>query len=325
MAKKIIVTCGDINGIGPEIALKAISENFDPLRYKLIFISPRNVFEYYYYSLNSDFPFSFSSERDFEDSNFVSVVEMPNTPMNIGYPTEESGKIAYNALLQGLEISKTAPSESVLVTAPISKKAFAFAGVKFPGHTELLAEFFQVKNFAMIFIGEEFNAALMTIHIPLKDVPISITSERLETMILFLEKVFKKDFDISNPRIAVLGLNPHAGEEGEIGSEELDVIAPVVEKYDFAFGPFVPDAFFGTKKYRQFDVVLGMYHDQVLIPFKLLEMSAGVNFTAGLPIVRTSPDHGTAFDIAGKLIANHESISKAIQYGVKISKNRRKR
>jgi 4-hydroxythreonine-4-phosphate dehydrogenase len=321
MQKKIIVTCGDINGIGPEIAIKAIGENFDPLKYKFVFVIPKNIFERYYFALSAEFEYAFSDNIS-EDTNIVDIIDIGDTPMDIGHPTVESGKTAYKAIQKALRLSEFDVQNCVVVTSPISKTAFELAGINFPGHTELLAEYFNVRNFAMIFIGEEFNAALATIHIPLMEVASHISKSSLVNFFGFLKNVLTNDFKITQPRIAVLGLNPHAGENGRIGTEEENIISPAVEKFPFVEGPFVPDAFFGTKKYRQFDIVVGMYHDQVLIPFKMLEMNSGVNFTAGLPIVRTSPDHGTAYDIAGKLIANPGSMSKAIQYGVQISENR---
>ncbi len=324
MQKRIVVTCGDVNGIGPEVAIKAIGENFDPLKYKFVFVVPKNVFEHYYFALSAEFEYSFGNNIS-EDASIVDIIDIGDTPMNIGYPTVESGRTAYKAINEALRLSESNVENSVIVTAPISKTAFELAGIDFPGHTELLAEYFNAKNFAMIFIGEEFNAALVTIHIPLMEVTSHLSKSSLVNFLRFLKNVLTNDFKISKTRIAVLGLNPHAGENGRIGKEEQDIISPAIEKLKFAEGPFVPDAFFGTKKYRQFDIVVGMYHDQVLIPFKMLEMNSGVNFTAGLPVVRTSPDHGTAYDIAGKLIANPGSMSKAIQYGVQISENREAR
>ncbi len=323
MQRKIIITCGDVNGIGPEIAIKAIAENFNPIENKFVLLIPKNVFEFYYSSLVAEFEYSFARMDSLNDSNVVDIVDIGEVPMNIGQATSYSGKAAFDAINKALEICKNDLKNSILVTAPISKTAFEMAGVKFPGHTELLADYFDVKKFAMIFLGKEFNAALLTIHIPIAEVPENIKGKRLEDFLRFVKQVIEKDLGIQEPKIAVLGLNPHAGENGRIGKEELNVISPVLKKLGYAEGPFVPDAFFGMKKYRQYDIVVGMYHDQVLIPFKLLEMNKGVNFTAGLPIVRTSPDHGTAFDIAGKMIADPGSMSEAIKQGIKILENRR--
>ncbi len=322
MVKKIILTCGDINGIGPEIAIKSINENFDPLKYKFVFVVPRNVFLFYSEKINIDFEYSFVKKEISSDANIVDLIDIGDVKMNIGRATAHSGKTAYESIMTALKIAEEDTDNSIIVTSPISKSGFELAKISFPGHTELLAEYFNAKNYAMIFVGKEFNAALLTIHIPLKNVPSEITTKKLKTFLRFLKGVLQKDFKIKYPKIAVLGLNPHAGENGRIGKEENEIISPAIENLDFAFGPFVPDAFFGTRKYGQFDIVLGMYHDQVLIPFKMLEMYSGVNFTAGLPVVRTSPDHGTAFDIAGKVIANHNSMSMAIRVGYEISKNR---
>jgi len=323
MLRRIVLTSGDVNGIGPEIGIKTISEKLNGGNFKVIFVIPRNVFEKYYNEIKASFPYKYEKDIS-DDSNIVSIVDIPDVPMNIGLPTSESGKASYQSILTALSILKENPKNSLLITAPISKTAFELAGIDFPGHTELLAEYFHIRNYAMLFLSEFFNAALATIHVPLSKVAEYLTVEYLEEFLPFVLEVVRKDLGIAHPRIAVLGINPHAGENGRIGKEENEIIKPVVEKMPNVFGPFVPDAFFATKKYKEFDIVIGMYHDQVLIPFKMLALNKGVNFTAGLPIVRTSPDHGTAYDIAGKLIADAGSMSAAWEYGIRILNKRLK-
>lgn len=207
-----------------------------------------------------------------------------------------------------------------MVTAPISKSAIKIAGINFPGHTEMLAEWCETNDFVMTFLSKKMNGALATIHEPLKKITKLITKENLEIKINIILKMLINDFKISVPKVAVLGLNPHAGERGIIGNEEQIIIEPLIKKYSKnLFGPFSSDAFFANHLYKKYDLVFGMYHDQLLIPFKMMNFDSGVNFTAGLPIVRTSPDHGTAFDIAYKGIADPSSFIEAFYYAKKIS------
>ena len=189
----------------------------------------------------------------------------------------------------------------------------------------MFAEWYEVKNSAMMFLSKKFNAVLLTIHTPIKKVPSLINEHLLKNKFDLILETLNKDFKVSSPKIAVLGLNPHAGENGIIGSEEEKIIKPFMKDYSkrkYFFGPYSSDAFFGMKMYLNFDMVVGMYHDQILNPFKLLNFNRGVNFTAGLPIVRTSPDHGTAFDIAGKGIADESSMVEAYRYAELILNNR---
>ena len=178
----------------------------------------------------------------------------------------------------------------------------------------------------MLFLSKQMKCGLVTIHKPIREVSKSITKVSLSNALSALHNSLVKDFGKSNPKVAVLGLNPHAGEEGKIGNEENDILKPVIDSFKQAKpeGPFVPDAFFGNNLYKNYDAVLGMYHDQVLIPFKMLNFNNGVNYTAGLPFIRTSPDHGTAFDIAGKGIASEESMVQAVYWAEKIFYNRKK-
>ena len=216
--------------------------------------------------------------------------------------------------------------DKAIITAPISKKALALARINYPGHTEMFADWYGVKNYAMMFLSKKLKAALLTIHQPLKMVSRLINQDLLENKFKLILETLRKDFKVITPKVAVLGLNPHAGEDGLIGDEEKNIILPFIKKFSkrkYFFGPYSPDAFFGMKMYLNYDMVVGMYHDQILNPFKLLNFNKGVNYTAGLPIVRTSPDHGTAFDIAGKGIADESSMVEAYRYAEKILLNRK--
>lgn len=322
--KKILFTCGDINGIGPEISLKLFyfllsgkSKNH------FIFFCPSNVFKFYYESLPLKLKFKYLKNIEDSEADLLNVVKMPDAKMNIGNPTIHSGRSAYDSLMLAIDELKNKKS-SVIITAPVSKYAINLSGIKFSGQTELLANEFKVKDYLMMFLSKKMKAALHTIHIPLKKVPSEIKAEKLISKLNLLKNSLQKDFGIKNPTIAVLALNPHAGENGKIGSEEKEIISKAISKTDFYSGPYVADAFFGNHSYKYFDAVYGMYHDQVLIPFKMLSFSDGVNFTAGLPIVRTSPDHGTAYDIAGKNRADVSSILSAYKFAIQILNSRQK-
>lgn len=310
---KVGITCGDINGIGPEIAVKAIKN----LRgdYKFYLIGPKNVWLNYISKIRLD---------DFSDLEFV---DLGKFTQSYGAPTVTSGKVALKAIQESLRLWDEKVID-VVITAPISKEAISKAGSKFPGHTEMFADYFKTKNFVMMFLSKTFCAGLATIHISIKEVSKNLSKELLESKINILRETLIYDLGIRSPKIAVLGLNPHAGESELIGSEETEIILPVIKKLSSnkfgLFGPFSPDGFFGKRDYKNFDCVFGMYHDQVLVPFKLLNFNNGVNFTAGLPLIRTSPDHGTAFNLAGKNLADHRSMLEAIKYAIKIYKCRNK-
>jgi 4-hydroxythreonine-4-phosphate dehydrogenase len=323
---KIVFTCGDVNGIGPEIALKAFSKIFQGKNLNpIIYICPQNVFEFYYSLTKSKFPVK-NFEKENISTNNLNLIALPNTKLNIGKPTKASGVIAYSSIQSAVKLIQTGYAD-VLVTSPISKEAFKFASVKFPGHTELLADSEKNKNYLMLFLSEKIKAGLLTIHNPISKVPGLISKEKIANAVKLLHQTAINDLGILNPNIAVLGLNPHAGENGLIGNEEIKIIEPAIRSLTGKInvsGPFVPDAFWGNKIYKNFDLILGMYHDQILIPFKLLNFSKGVNYTAGLKLIRTSPDHGTALDIAGQNLADESSLMQAYKYGIAIHNNRKK-
>ena len=215
------------------------------------------------------------------------------------------------------------------MTAPISKDNTQADNFRYPGHTEFLTRFFEAPESLMFLVDEDAGLRIATVtgHIPLKDVPAKLTAELLRTKITLLLKSLKKDFGIIKPRIAVLGLNPHAGENGLLGKEEGNIVTPVIQQFahdgHLVVGPFPADGYFGTQQFRQFDATLALYHDQGLIPFKLMAFERGVNFTAGLSVVRTSPDHGTAYGLAGQYKADESSFRAAVYLACDIWKQRR--
>ena len=321
---RVVFTCGDVNGIGPEIAVKAFSKIFNKKTdNQIIFVCPKNIFDHYYKATKAVFKYQIV-DKEFFTVSHLNLIPLTDTKIKFGYPTKTSGKIAFDSIMKSLDLIDQNYAD-VLVTAPISKEAFKLAEINYPGHTELLAHYENNNNYMMLFLAEKIKAGLLTIHFPISKVPNLIKKERIVIAIELLNLTAKRDLGINNPKIAVLGLNPHAGENGLIGSEEEKIIKPAIKslqkRFDVA-GPFVPDAFWGNKTYKMFDMILGMYHDQVLIPFKLLNFNSGVNFTAGLKLIRTSPDHGTAYDIAGMNKADESSILQSYKYAIKIFQNR---
>ncbi|MFZ1518158.1 MAG: 4-hydroxythreonine-4-phosphate dehydrogenase PdxA [Ignavibacteriaceae bacterium] len=323
---RAVFTCGDINGIGPEISVKVFSDILrNNKQNQIIFICPKNVFEYYYKLTKSTFKYRVTNTQSFSEKE-LNLVTLPNTKIIFGKPTSKSGLTAFNSINKALDLIKLDKAD-VFITSPISKEAFNLAKINFPGHTELLARHEDNDNYMMLFLSEKINAGLLTIHSPISKLSKLIKKEKIVKAIRLLNNTAKKDLRILNPKIAVLGLNPHAGENGIIGNEELKIISPAIKSLQKRFdvsGPFVPDAFWGNKTYKKFDMILGMYHDQILIPFKLLNFNSGVNFTAGLKLIRTSPDHGTAFDIAGLNKANESSMLQSYKYAIKIFQNRKR-
>ncbi|MBN8546130.1 MAG: 4-hydroxythreonine-4-phosphate dehydrogenase PdxA [Ignavibacteria bacterium] len=308
-----VISCGDINGIGPEITLKAIDKllQVKDINYKIVI--PGNVFA----------EAVELTKIDLSEKRNVEIVDIGTFELRKGEPTAASGEASYRALEKAFEIVSK-DDQAFLVTAPISKYAFSLAGVDFPGHTELLAEWDNSTGFVMTFLSNQLKCALATIHIPLSKVSRDLTTEKLRMCLDTISNSLRYDFSIHQPKIAVLGLNPHAGENGLLGSEENDTIIPLLKEFSGTVeGPFPADAFFARKQYLNFDMFVALYHDQGLIPFKLLTAGSGVNFTAGLNIIRTSPDHGTAHDIAWQNKADFSSMIEAIDWGHRISTNRR--
>lgn len=323
--KTLAFTCGDINGIGPEICIKTINAIHHQTERKIVLFCPANVFEtaasksfvlFEHEFVNFPDAAKFSSEK-------VTIVDTGRVKQTIGKPTKESGITAYNAIKGAFDLVNSKMAQAV-ITAPLSKTALKLAGINYPGQTELLAKLSKTKNYLMMFLSNQFICGLATIHEPVKNVSRLLTRDLVKSSIKVLKQSLEKDLGIPNPKIAVLGLNPHAGENGKIGREEIDIIKPAVSSFKSKLieGPFVPDAFFGGQLHLSYNSVLGMYHDQVLIPFKMMNFNSGVNFTAGLPIIRTSPDHGTAFDIAGNGTADPTSMNEAVVWAERIASNR---
>jgi len=323
------ISCGDINGIGTEIILKTLSDNRIMEFCTPVIFGNNKLLNFYRKSL-PEMHFSFSVIKDMGQLNpkQVNVYNCWDEEINItpGILNEIGGKYAVISLRMAAEALK-AGKIAGLVTAPIHKKNVQSTDFNFSGHTPFLKNYFGVKDVAMMMVAENMRIALLTEHVPVKDIAQHITIENILSKLSIINESLKKDFLIVKPKIAVLGLNPHAGDEGLVGKEEIEIIRPALkdakQKNIFCFGPYSADAFFARGQYRSFDAVLALYHDQGLIPFKSLAMGEGVNFTAGLGAVRTSPDHGTAFDIAGKGIADESSFREALFTCIDIIHGRR--
>lgn len=324
---RFVFTCGDINGIGPEVAIKALNKiHTENKQTQFIFIIPKNIFDSTSKLISPTFNYEIYSKLDskFVSESQVTIFTLNSAKQNLGKPTIQSGKTAYKALHTSFKLIKENKADAV-VTAPVSKTALKLAGIKYPGQTEMFADWCGVNNFVMTFLSKQLRVALYSIHIPLKDVSNHLQKSMLQIKLRVLISMLKNDLGIGKPKIAVLGLNPHAGENGIIGKEERTLIEPVINHKDFkgmVEGPFSSDAFFAKRRFKNYDLVFGLYHDQVLIPFKYINSGKGVNFSAGLPIIRTSPDHGVAYDIAGQGIADKSSMVEAFKYAKSILKNR---
>lgn len=326
---KVGITQGDFNGIGIEVIIKTFSE---PAIFELctpVIYSSTRVLSYHKKALNSTFNFNVAKSTDSLITNQANLINcwQEETKIDLGIASEEAGKYAFKSIEAAVKDLQEGKID-VLVTAPIHKYSIKQDAFKFPGHTEYFAEKFKVEDMLMLMVSDNLRIGTVTGHIALNQVSSKVTTSAILSKLQVLNKTLIRDFGKSKPRIAVLGLNPHAGENGTMGMEEKDVIVPAVqqanEKGIMTFGPYPADGFFGTAMYTKFDAVLAMYHDQGLIPFKALAFETGVNYTAGLPIIRTSPDHGTAFDIAGKNVASENSFRSAVFLALDIYKSRRK-
>ncbi|NGP76492.1 4-hydroxythreonine-4-phosphate dehydrogenase PdxA [Balneolaceae bacterium YR4-1] len=330
MPIRVAISIGDINGIGPEVALKSLVGR-DLNHTVPVLLGNRQVIEYYSNFIEPKLNFRFiSSEKEIE-SGFINVLdcyEGENVHLHPGELTEQGGKLAMMAIKSGIDLCLSEHTDA-LVTAPISKEAINKAGYDIPGHTEFLADNTGTSDYMMMLVNENLRVGLVSIHVPLSKVTGLISQSSVYTNIKIMHRSLVNDFNINEPDIAVLALNPHAGDGGIIGREEIEIIEPAIKKAHSegisTSGPHPADGFFGNKKYKDCDGILAMYHDQGLIPFKTLSFGAGVNFTAGLPIIRTSPDHGTAFDIAGKNIADPSSFNAALDLALTLAKNRKQR
>lgn len=330
MKPVIGITMGDFNGIGPEIVLKAVTQQSIKKICIPVIIGSTDVFEYYAKMLRLKITLREIDKIPKSNNDTLPILpvrKFRKPKIEPGIISFEAGRLAVESVIVACLLCMNNELDG-MITAPLSKSAVDFNGIPFIGQTELLATITKSKSFAMLLIYQNLRIALATIHIPIKKVPEELTTRLVIDKVNVLARSLKTDFNIKKPNIAILALNPHSGENGKIGKEEFEIILPAIKflkknKINVS-GPFPADGFFGAGLYKHFDAILAMYHDQGLIPIKLLGFEKGVNFTTGLPIVRTSPDHGTAFEIAGKGIANPSSIIEAIKEAVKIIKNRKK-
>ncbi|MBK6978776.1 MAG: 4-hydroxythreonine-4-phosphate dehydrogenase PdxA [Cytophagaceae bacterium] len=327
---KIGITIGDVNGIGPEVLLKAISTNrINKICTPIIYGSGKHLSRYkqvidmhhwQYVGINE------AKQAQSKNSSLINCLKGDYFEIEFGKKDPKAGKLAFDSLERATNDLKKGEIDG-LVTAPISKENIQSENFKFPGHTEYLAKKFEKNQVLMLMVSDDLRIGVVTGHVPLSDIKNKLTKELIsEKLRIFIDSL-KIDFGIQKPKIAVLGLNPHAGENGLLGEEENNVIIPVIKDFtqngNIVIGPFPTDGFFANGSYKKFDGILAMYHDQGLTPFKMMAFESGVNFTAGLMGIRTSPDHGTAFDIAGKNQADANSMLSAIYLAVDIAKKRK--
>ena len=323
---KVGISVGDPNGIGIEVILKSFQNPemlklFNPLIFANI-----EIIEYQmrHFNINLELNSIQTIEKICNDRVNVFNLSRDYFKHTFGESTSQGGKVALKSLLASTKALKSGEVEA-LVTGPISKKNILSEKFNFVGHTEFLSDCFSSESL-MFMIGKNLKIGLLTDHIPIDEVSSSVTKKTLREKILKMIKSMQNDFLIPKPKIAILGLNPHAGDSGLIGSQDEKIIKPVIEELNkennCIFGPFSADSFFVKANLDKYDAVLAMFHDQGLIPFKALNFGTGVNFTSGLPIVRTSPDHGTAYDIAGRGIASFTSFNKALLLAREVFNNR---
>lgn len=329
MNLKIGISIGDINGIGPEVIIKALSRSYLIDEHTIIIYGSSKVVSYHK-NITTDESFSFVTCHGVEQAQQgkINVINcwQDAVQIELGQSTEASGKAAYIALDKAVT-DLVDQKIDALVTAPIHKAAMKMADFPFLGHTEYICDKADGNDYLMLLSSDTLRVGLVTTHIPIEKITENISEEIIFEKIELLDATLKEDLGIERPLIAVLGLNPHAGDQGEIGTEDQEVVLPAIlqakEKGIMASGPYPADGFFGNSMHSKFDAILAMYHDQGLIPFKTLSFGDGVNYTAGLSVVRTSPDHGTAYDIAGKNIANPDSFRQALYQAIDIVRNRK--
>jgi 4-hydroxythreonine-4-phosphate dehydrogenase len=322
------ITMGDINSISIEVLIKTLSDNriaeyFTPVVYG----SPR-AFGFWKKLLGyNDFNLHIAKTFDQIHAKKANVLVCWDEEVEIkpGEATNVAGKYAFKSLEMAAKDVKEGKIHA-LVTAPLNKHTVDKELLPFKGHTEYLAQQTSTTDYAMMLVSERLKVGLVTGHVPVKDIASSISKELILKKLRVMKASLQDDFGITKPKIGVLGLNPHAGDGGLLGNEDRDVIAPAVKQAQeegmIVYGPYAADGFFGSGQFEKFDAVLAMYHDQGLVPFKYIAFDDGVNFTAGLPFVRTSPDHGTAYAIAGKNVASEQSLRNAIYMAVDIVRMR---
>src|SRR5690606_25531096 len=326
---KIGITIGDVNGIGLEVIIKSLMDNrvleyFTPIVY-----GNTKVASFHRKTIGvQDFSFNVihsSEQANPKRPNMINCWQ-EDVKITLGEQNEIGGRYAFLSLEKAMDDLQAGKIDA-LVTAPINKHNIQQEGFQFPGHTEYLQAKTAAEDVLMFMVADDLRVGVVTGHIPVKDIATAISQDAIVQKLRMMHESLKKDFWVQKPKIAVLGLNPHAGDNGLIGTEDDEVVRPAIEKANeegvFCFGPYPADGFFASDAYTKFDAVLAMYHDQGLIPFKHIASRKGVNYTAGLPFVRPSPDHGTGYDIAGKGIASHESFLEAIFLAVHIVQRRR--
>ncbi len=326
---KVGITQGDVNGIGYEVILKTFEDpTILELCTPIVYGSPK-IMTYHRKALELETSFTIINSAAEAVNGKLNVVNCceEEVKVELGKPSKESGKAAFDALEKAMSEYKEGMYD-VLVTAPIHKQMIQSESFTFPGHTEYIEQSIGEGKALMILANESLRMALATGHVPVSKIASTLTQELITEKLTIFNAALKSDFGIGAPRIAVLALNPHAGDGGVIGTEEETIITPAIkaarEQGIICFGPYPADGFMGSGAFSHFDGVLAMYHDQGLAPFKTLAMENGVNFTAGLPIIRTSPDHGTAFDIAGKNMASPDSFRQALYMAIDIHRNRQR-
>ncbi|XOV93655.1 MAG: 4-hydroxythreonine-4-phosphate dehydrogenase PdxA [Bacteroidota bacterium] len=312
------ISVGDYNGIGPEVIMKVLEDNRILKFITPVIYADNQIFSFYRKHFNKQhFNYHLTQKADQIHSRKINLVDLKDESINVtpGKAEPSSGKYAIKSLKQAVNDLKAGLTQGI-VTSPLSKETVQSEDFNFPGHTEFITHESKVEDSLMLMVSDQLRVGVVTGHIALKDVSAALTKEKLSSKIQILIDTLQKDFGIKKPRIAVMGLNPHAGENGLLGNEEVETIQPVIksfkEKGHLIFGPFPADGFFGSGDIKKFDGILAMYHDQGLTPFKQSAFTEGVNYTAGLPIVRTSPDHGTAFNLAGKGVADETSFRNAM-------------
>lgn len=323
---KVGISVGDLNGVGIEVILKTFQDNrLLELCTPIVFGSNKTIsFQRKHLNINVNFQGIDLLENAVEGKLNVLNCWKDSPNISFGKETPEGGKYAFESLQIATQALKNDLID-VLVTAPINKNNIQSETFKFPGHTDYLAQELDGKSL-MFMVSEELKVGLLTDHVPIKEVSSHITPDLISEKIKLIDESLKKDFCLQRPKIAILGLNPHCGDNGVIGNEDDTIIRPTLRKLfdegSLVFGPFSADGFFASGNYKNYDAVIAPYHDQGLIPFKTITFGNGVNFTAGLKRVRTSPDHGTAFEIAGKGQANADSFKQAVYTAIDIFKNR---
>ena len=327
---KVGITHGDINGIGYEIIIKALADSRILEMCTPIVYGSTKVAAYYRKAMDNEI-FTFNTISNAKEANpkRPNIINCVNEEVRVelGKSTKIAGEAAFAALQEAVRDLKSGDID-VVVTAPINKENIQSENFHFPGHTEYFAKEFGTRNYLMLMISDILKIGVVTGHIPISQVVASLSKEKIVCNLRVLHKTLLEDFSIRKPRIAVLGLNPHAGDCGLIGDEEEQIIMPAIKQANdegiIALGPYSADGFFGAGEFKKFDATLAMFHDQGLIPFKSFAFESGINFTAGLPIIRTSPGHGTAYNIAGTGTASEESFRNALYLAIDLFENRKR-